>query len=74
MDANRSAPEWSYPALLATIGRAQRPGRAALRRLVRRLRREIGGEEEEPARQRQWIRRAVIAALNPDEAVKAHRL
>ena len=58
-------PPWRYPALLATIGRDQRPGVAALRTLVRRLRREAGLRHEEPARQRQWVRQAVIAVLSP---------
>lgn len=61
-------PDWNYPALVARIGQDQRPGLAALRALVRRLRREAGLWQKEPARQRQWMRRAVTAMLDPDAA------
>lgn len=54
---------WSYPVLLASIGEGQRPNRAELRVLVRRLRREAFPEICEPARRRQRVRLAVTIIL-----------
>ena len=66
-------PQWRYPALLASVGRDQQPGVAALRTLVRRLRQEAGPRNEEPALQRRWVRQAVVAVLSPDEAPHTNR-
>ncbi|WP_150293765.1 hypothetical protein [Sphingobium estronivorans] len=60
-----TAPIWTYPALLASIGAGRSPDRAALRFLVRRMREEAFPEISEPDRRRRQVRRAVIALLEP---------
>jgi hypothetical protein len=54
---------WTYPALLASIGERQKPTRAALRLLARRIRREVYPRIEAPAERRRQVRRAIIAML-----------
>lgn len=56
-----AAREWHYPALLAIVGAGQKPDRAALRMLVRRLRREAFPAIGAPAQSRQLVRLAVTA-------------
>ncbi|WP_176593532.1 hypothetical protein [Sphingobium sp. EM0848] len=60
-----AAPGWNYPALLAIVGARQKPDRAALRILVRRLRREAFPGISEPAQSRQHVRLAINIILTP---------
>ncbi|WP_162854625.1 hypothetical protein [Sphingobium estronivorans] len=53
----------TYPALLANIGAKEKPNRAALRVLARRIRQEVYPRIEEPAERRRQVRRAIIAML-----------
>ena len=56
--------KWTYPALVARIGTAQPPSRAALRFLVGGMGGEAFANIKEPARRRQQIRRAIMAMLS----------
>lgn len=71
MSVRAQGPKWSYPALLAIIGRNQRPGLGELRSLVRRLRREAGLRPDDPVHRRQWVRRTVSALLTPEDVARS---
>lgn len=63
---------WNYPVILASVGTGQRPGRAALRALVRRMRQEAFPDDSQPAQQRLRMRRALSLIFLPDyTAVRA---
>lgn len=62
----REVQSWNYPALVTSIGDEQSLSRAALRFLVRRLRREVFPDICEHAQRRQRVRLFVEACLEPD--------
>jgi len=60
-----TSPCWNYPVLLEIIGTGQRPGRAALRSLAKRMRQEAFREIGEPEQRRRQVRHAIGALLRP---------
>lgn len=54
---------WTYPALIAVLGQNRRPSFSEMRRLVIRVRLEVGSTDSPVAMRRQMVRDLVIAAL-----------